>query len=69
MLAAASAAGPRENLPSDCVVVNHFDFAALRKSAVWGRVAKPIDEFLSGVRARRKAFAQKKGKRVSKRLG
>jgi hypothetical protein len=47
LLAAAAAAGPKENLPEDCVVVNSFDFAALRKSEAWGRVSKPIAEFLN----------------------
>jgi len=46
LLAAAVAAGPKENTPPDCVVVNHFDFAALRQAEVWPRIAKPVVEFL-----------------------
>lgn len=47
LLAAAASAGPKENLPADCVILNHFDFDALRKTEVWGRIAKPIREFLA----------------------
>ncbi|HEX5135878.1 MAG TPA: hypothetical protein VFY93_02820 [Planctomycetota bacterium] len=49
LLAAAASAGPRVGLPADCVVVHHFDFDALRKTEVWGRIEGPIREFLGDV--------------------
>lgn len=45
-LAATVFAGPTERLPAGCCVAIHVDFAALRKSEVWTRIAKPINELL-----------------------
>src|SRR5262245_38839796 len=44
LLAASAAAGPKENRPEDCVIVNHVDFAALRKTEVWPKLAKPLED-------------------------